>query len=156
MSRREPGYRPEPKLYRMVFEDHPGLVVRARSTSAGAFLGIADLADIANPEDPATCKALFEQFADVLVSWNLVHNHDGPPIDPDDPDSELKWRDGDPVPTTLGGLLTQDFDLVLTMIQGWMEAVAGVPAPLVQPSTDGKPSLVESLPMEPRSQSRVS
>lgn len=150
-GRREPGYRPEPKLYRLTFDDHPGLICRARSTSAGAFLGIAELSDTANANDVESCRELFRKFSDVLVSWNLDYALDGPLGDNDEP----VWLEGDPVPPTYGGLLTQDLDLVLTLIEGWMEAVAGVPVPLAKPSSGGRPSLVESLPMEPLSLSRV-
>lgn len=151
MSRREPGYKPEPKLYRLRFDDHPGLIVRARSTSAGAFLEIADLSDTARADDSAAIRELFRKFADVLVSWNLDYSMDGPLDDT----GELAWLEGDPVPPTWAGLMTQDLDMVLTLIEGWMTAVAGVSTPLAQPSSGGSPSLVESLPMEPLSLSRV-
>lgn len=83
-------------------------------------------------------EEVFGEFAKVLVSWNLED------------------EDGEPVPTTYEGLMSYDFQFVLAVVLGWMQAVAGVPTPLDRPSRDGGPSLVESLPMEPLSQSRVS
>jgi len=148
----EPGYRPQPKLYKLVFDDHPGLVCRARSTSVGGFLEISKLSDIANPNDPQACRELFRLFSNVLVSWNLEQSMDGPLDDNDDP----LWLEGDPVPVTLDGIMTQDLEMVLEIIEGWMEAAAGVSAPLAKPSSGGRPSLVESLPMVPLSQSQVS
>lgn len=139
MSRREPGYRPEPKLYRLTFDEHPGLVVRAKSCSAAQLLRVSELAENTEQgKELGGVRMLFGEFAEVLVSWNLED------------------QDGEPVPTTLEGLLAQDFDLVIALIDGWMEAVAGVPAPLEQPSSSGAPFLVESLPMEPLSPSRAS
>lgn len=146
MSRREPGYRPEPKLYRVTFDDHPGLVVRARTVSVDKFMAISELAD-KDGRDADDLTMLFTEFARVLTSWNLDYNTDGPVIDQET--GQRAWYVGEPVPTTLEGVLSQDFDFMLQIVLGWMEAVAGVPAPLDQPSSGGPPSLVESLPMEP-------
>lgn len=142
MGRREPGYRPEPKLYKVTYDDHPGLIVRARSVSAGAFIEIAKLAQDQDP-GVAETEDLFQKFSDVLVSWNLEFGKGHP-------------EEGEPVPTTLAGLLSQDFDLVNDIIIGWTNAVAGVSAPLAQPSTGGSQYPVESIPMEVLSENRAS
>lgn len=137
------GYRPKAKVYNLTFDDHPGLEVKARSVDTATFMEIAALAD--RPGDPGTDELdiLYVKFADVLVSWNLEYFDEHP-------------KAGEPVPTTLDGLLSQDFDFVQEIILGWMEAVGGVAAPLDQRSTDGSLSLVESLPMEPLSANRAS
>lgn len=132
----EPGYRREPKVYRLVFDEHPGLVVRTRSASAAM---VFEVTTLQNAElTVATIREMFELFAGVLVSWNL------------------QSEEGEPVPATVDGLMGEDFDFVMMVIQAWIEAVTGVSAPLDQPSSSGSPSLVGSLPMEPLSPSRAS
>lgn len=141
MGRREPGYRPEPKLYKITFEERPGLIVRAKAATAGAFLKIARL----HEQEPTLEESedLFRAFAEVLVSWNLEFG-DG---------HELE---GELVPTTFDGMMTQSMDLVNEIIVGWMEAVAGISAPLDQPSSGGDLFPVESIPMDVRSQNQAS
>jgi hypothetical protein len=50
----------------------------------------------------------------------------------------------------------EDDDLILDIINRWMEAVSGVAAPLPQSSNGGEPSPVESIPMAPLSESLAS
>lgn len=134
------GYVWKGKTYRLQFVDDEfaGLEVVARSASLGEYRRIADLAtrEFANPpskEDIAEIDALFEAFAAVLVSWNL----------------EMETDDGTiPVPATLTGLYSQDLSFVRPVVLAWMEAVAGITAPLDQPSPGGGQSVEESLPME--------
>lgn len=128
---REPGFRPGRKTYRLEFEDGhdlAGLVVRATSVGTGEFFELSKLADGRfGLEEGAE---LVERFSTHLVSWNLEED------------------DGTPVPATLEGLRSQEFDHVISIIMQWMDAVAGVSAPLAQPSPGGVPSPVESIPME--------
>lgn len=128
------------KVYRLVFEDGDlaGLEVRTRSLPLGALLDLTKLAAFAGKpqlaaEDMAEAEKLFEMFADALLSWNVE----------DDGDT--------PVPATLEGLRRLDFGTVIKLITEWIEAVAGVPAPLPQTSSDGQLSLEASMPMEPLS-----
>jgi hypothetical protein len=125
----EPGYRRERKVYNLTYADHPGLKVKAKSVSTEQFLRITELSD-AKDFTPEIAKELLANFAEVLVSWNL------------------EAEDGTPVPCTAAGLLGEDFDFVMEILNGWMDAVAGVSAPLAQPSTGGSPSPVESIPMD--------
>ncbi len=129
------------KSYRLVFEDPDlaGLEVVAKSASVGAYRRIADLAtrEFSNPpskEDMAEIDHLFDEFAKVLVSWNL-----------EDEDTDGKRT---PVSATAAGMQSQDLTLIRQIIWAWMEAVAGIAAPLDPPSGGGEPSLEESLPME--------
>lgn len=133
---REPGFRPGRKVYKLVWDDGhdlAGLVVRARTVSTGVFLELTDMADRAKwGTDEA--KEMMVRFAEVLVSWNL-----------EDEDT------GVPVPASFEGLLSQEFDLVMAVINQWMDAVAGVSGPLDPPASGGPLSPVASLPMEPLS-----
>lgn len=135
------GYVWKGKTYRLVFADDEfaGLEVVAKSASVGAYRRIADLAtrEFHHPpteDDLAEIDNLFDEFAKVLVSWNL-----------EDEDGDGKRT---PVPPTLEGMHSQDLTLVRQIIWSWMEAVAGISAPLGQPSGGGEQSVEESLPME--------
>ena len=131
------GYVWRGKTYRLIFADDEleGLEVVARSASVGAYRRIADLAtrEFSQPpteEDLAEIDNLFDEFAAVLVSWNL------------------ETEDGEgtrtPVPATLQGLHSQDLTLIRQIIFSWMEAVAGISSPLDPLSSE----LEAGLPME--------
>lgn len=129
----EPGYRRQRKIYKLTFDKHPGLVVRATSVSAGDFLAITELTE--QDMTPDVAKELFARFSSVLLDWNLQD------------------EDGTPVPATPEGLLSEDWDFVMEILDAWMDAVAGVAAPLAQPSSGGSPSLMASIPMDVQSPS---
>lgn len=132
------GYTPKRTVYVLEFDKHPGLEVKAVSVSTSAFLTFAKMTQEARQSTDAMEK-LFSEFADrALRSWNLED------------------EDGTPVPPTLDGLLSQEFDFVFEIIDAWTDTVAGVSDPLEQPSPGGSPSLVASLPMEVPSQSQAS
>lgn len=132
------GYRRKPQVYKLRFEDeeYEGLVVRVRSLPLGQFLEITRLADEAEA-NPQQVEALLTAFASALVDWNLEE---------DGPDGEV-WS----VPADKNGLYRQDLDFVFMLIREWMQAIAGVPAPLGEGSTSGPTSEELSLPMEPLS-----
>ena len=69
--------------------------------------------------DPIRKRELIKQFGDtVLVEWNLED------------------RDGNPVPATGAGLLTQPISFGTDLIIAWIQA-GSPPAPLSEPSSDG-------------------
>jgi hypothetical protein len=129
------GYKRNPRIYRLIFEDgeYSGLIVRVRSMPLGQFLEIAALADASNHSDGEVEK-LFKAFAGALVDWNL---------ETDGPEGET-W----PVPADLDGLYDQDLEFGLFLIGEWVRAIGGVPDPLAGSSTSGGTSPVASLPME--------
>ena len=133
------GYKRGPRIYRLIFDDpeYEGLEVRASSLTIRRMRELMNLQDT-NTDDPAEAgKAtdkLFTTFADCLISWNL--------------EDEL----GNPVPATLDGIESQESDFILPVITTWMETISGATGPLDQTSSDGEPSLVESIPMEALSQ----
>lgn len=131
------GYKVHRNIYKLRFEgaEYEGLEVRAKSVALGQFMDMMKLADLKSKkslteEDRAAIDSLFERFAKVLVSWNLEDDDDKP------------------VPTTKEGLYSLDFEFALLIILAWMDAVAGVSGPLGKPSSNGSPSLEESIPME--------
>ncbi len=141
------------RILRLRFEDDDlaGLVVRARALSVAQLLEVTGLADAASeagaaaeagrgisPEQRSQIDRLFALFAARLVSWNVTDD------------------DGRPVPATHDGVMGQDFDQVLRIVMEWIQAVAGVAAPLARRSTPGgngssgpDPQELMGLPMEP-------
>jgi len=131
------GFIRQRRVYRLNFADDTelaGLEVRARSVPLGEFMSIVGLADTAEPGSEEM-KRLFGGFAEQLVSWNL------------------EAEDGQPVPATLEGLYSQDFEFTMQLVLAWIEAIASVPGPLGETSSSGGTSPVPSLPMEPLSPS---
>ncbi len=134
------GFKPREKLYRLDFTDTEldGLVVRTRAISTDQFYALDDLVR-ETKGNVEFVKALSPELVAVVKDWNLENDDDTP------------------VPITLEGLLGRfEFKDVATIVEAWLDAMSGVPAPLDQPSTDGALSLVESLPMEVSSPTRES
>ncbi|MEU6785908.1 hypothetical protein ABZ912_42535 [Nonomuraea angiospora] len=121
-----------------------GLEVRVRSISVRRFLQLgplleASFSDGFSEKDIAEMEALFREFSQTLVSWNLA-----------DEDTD------EPVPCTFDAFMDQDIAFVKEIISSWAEHIAGVAAPLEQPSPGGEPFPEESLPMETLSPSLAS
>lgn len=137
------GYRRQKTVHKLVFDDTQGdlagLEVRLHSLSVGALLDLSQLADGARSQQQ-DAERLFTEFANSLISWNLEDEV------PDDTGVGVR-----PVPATLDGVRSCDLDFVLRLVDAWMTAVAGVPAPLVGGSTSGGPSPEPSIPMVPLS-----
>lgn len=133
------GYTPPRKSYTLQFEQEEmaGLEVITNPVSTGTFLTITEMAD-AKSADVGEMKTLMSSFAKVLRSWNL------------------EFEGGEPVPTTLEGLMTQEFSFVMDIVLAWMDAVAGTPAPLEKKSSAGGQSQELLLPMGPSSASLAS
>ena len=127
------GYRRQPTVYRLVFQEYEGLEVTARSVSVEELLKITGLANqmTAKPDDKQV-EELFGFFASRLVSWNLED------------------EDGKPVPATLKGLLGEEMGFILKIVQAWVRAITGVSPPLSNGSSNGpagRNPLEESIPM---------
>jgi hypothetical protein len=122
------GFKPTRKRYHLKFADPEmnGLEVVAHAGSTGDVLAIMGLSD----GDVHAGAESLKVFAKCLVSWNIED------------------EDGKPVPADLDGLKSLDLDFVMLLIQGWVQAVQDVPAPLEKPSNSGKPYPEASLPME--------
>lgn len=123
------GYRPKQKIYTLEFEgeEYDGLEVRIRGLNTGQTLDL-DVARADGSEE--AIRSILELMADRLIEWNVEDD------------------DGQPVPPTFDGVRTLDLDFNWKIIDAWQNAVAGVPAPLDEPSTSTEPSLVASIPTE--------
>lgn len=138
MSETKPGgFRRKRKIYHIEFDDYPGLYIKARSINTGEFMDVSDMRETVD-KDPAAMRKMFEFFAAQIVEWNLED------------------EDGTPFPPTLESLLDQEFDFVQDLVKGWMDAIAGVSAPLAANSPDGASQTMASIPMEPLSASQAS
>ncbi|MFD5697439.1 hypothetical protein [Streptomyces lasiicapitis] len=124
------GYRPKQKIYTLAFEgeEYEGLEVRIRGLNTGQMIDL-DTARADGGEE--AIQSMLRLMADRLIEWNVDH-----------PDT------GEPVPPTFDGVRSLDLEFNWAIIDAWQTAVAGVAAPLDEPSTDGEPSLVASIPME--------
>ncbi|MFI1472031.1 hypothetical protein [Streptomyces wuyuanensis] len=133
------GFAAKRKIYELKFdddEDLKGLEVTLKGLNTGQVLEL-DAARQDGSED--AIRSMLQLLASQLVEWNM-----------EDPDT------GEPVPTTLEGVHSLDFDLNWKIIDAWQAAVSGVSAPLEDGSNSGEPSLEASIPMETLSSSLVS
>lgn len=161
------GYKREKKIYNLVFSDPDmaGLEVKTKSTSLAGYLKIVELAmkmqaTAADDIDLGALDELFGRFAKVLVSWNLeddARECNG---------CQKRWFDlGEticfwcgkedwvavedaPVPATKAGLLDQDPEFVMAIVNAWTSAVGDVGADLGKDSTNGAKFPEVSIPME--------
>src|SRR5690606_18443831 len=142
------SYVRKPKTFKLTFEDPEmkGLVVRAKSVPLGRLLKLMKVADLdtdnLKAEDLELIDEILVMFSKSLVSWNLENE--------DDEGNRV------PVPATYEGVQEQDLDFVITIIGAWVEAMAGVSAPLPKRSPSGVTFPEGSLPMDVLSPSRAS
>lgn len=136
------------KILKLVFEDPEmsGLVVRAKSVPLGQLLKLMKLADLdtenLTTEDLGLVDEVLSLFARSLVDWNL--------------ENEDEEGVRTPVPATYEGVQEQDLDFVINIVSAWVEAMAGVSAPLPKRSDSGATFPEGSLPMVALSGSRAS
>ena len=122
------GFRLPEKTARITFEgtDYDGAEIRVRlSVSFAQFIA---LRESAQSEDQERMARLFGET--VLMDWNL-----------EDPDGEPILADGD-------GMLMIPLELSNLVVQHWVEEIAGVPAPLSEPSGDISTLAAASTAME--------
>jgi hypothetical protein len=122
------GFRLPERTARITFEgtDYDGAEIRVRlSVSFAQFIA---LRESAQGEDQERMARLFGET--VLMDWNL-----------EDPDGEPLLADGD-------GMLMIPLDLANLVVQHWVEEVAGVRAPLSEPSGDIDTLAAASTAME--------
>ncbi|NUS26139.1 MAG: hypothetical protein HOV92_18210 [Streptomyces sp.] len=131
------GSRRTPKQYKLIFADgdYEGLEVVMRSVTIRE---MRQLRGSSSESEQDGFDGLLELVANHIVEWNRED------------------EDGQPLPPTLASLEDEEPSLIHIIIGKWTEAVAGVPAPLEQPSDSGETSAVESIPMEALSGSLAS
>lgn len=145
---------------RLQFEDDhdlAGLEVRTRRMSSEEVLDLVDAAgDLAELQDQDTeslslddlrqlrarLAPLIETFARVLVEWNMQQ--------------ETETGANEPVPATLEGVKSLDFEELVPLIAAWAERAAGPGRELGKDSSSGPKFPEVLLPTEPLSQSLAS
>lgn len=124
-------------------EMHAGMVVLVRGRSMGEYLQGRDLSweddpKITRDEKVERYRALYKEFAADVIEWNLEDEA------------------GAPLEVSEQSLLDQDDALMLPAVAAWANRRVKLPAPLPEASTSGGPLQVESIPMEPPSESQAS
>jgi hypothetical protein len=141
------GYTPPTKTYTLKFEDHPGLIVKCGSVPLGEINRLSGLVARLTGIDPADKD--FDEALDALAALDEVYVGFAGAIK----EWNLEIPEGVPVPTTAEGLASLDPEFGFELLTAWLTAAGGVKAPLGVRSNSGGPSLVGSLPMEPKSSS---
>lgn len=120
------GYRKVPTIYTLInFDGHEGLVVRMKGISFGRVRRLLTaLGDDAKDQD--SMDAVFKQVSDSLVSWNLED------------------EDGTPVPPTAEAIDDLEFDMVIAIVNKWLDQITGPGPELGKDSNSG-----ESFPGRP-------
>lgn len=128
-------YKVKRTVYKLTFADpeYEGMEVRVRAMSMADRIHAAfDLAwDVDDDLVARRTKQreLHEMFAAHIVDWNLTEEDD----------------EETPVPVTLDGLLSLEPDFLGTLVGVWQMGRVAVPAPLVNDSSGGEISPVESI-----------
>ena len=103
------GYRRIPTIYTL--DDVPeeeGLIVRIKSIKVGKLRRLMRLTSD-DSADEEGIDELFTLLQESLVSWNLEE------------------EDGTPVPATLEGIEDQETELVMRILETWLDRMTGAP-----------------------------
>ena len=121
------------RVFKITFEDSPGLEVVAKSLSLGKILDLAEAsaamsAGVATPEQ---VKDVVATFVGRVRSWTLAD------------------EDDEPLPVTMDALMEWDGAEAIRLAVTWMERAAQIAVPLASGSGAAKPSrsLEDSIPM---------
>ncbi|SEC04826.1 hypothetical protein SAMN04490357_1048 [Streptomyces misionensis] len=132
------GCKRNPKLYKLRFADgdYEGLEITMRSVSIGEMRAMQGTSEEGSGRDG------FDRMADLVASHMVAWNRED--------------EDGNALPPTMESLEDEEPSLINLIIDRWTDAVAGVAAPLEQPSNSGGSAPEESIPMAPLSPSLAS
>lgn len=120
------GYRKVPTIHTLdKIGEEDGLIVRMKSIKFGKLRRLMQLTD-SDETAEESLDDIFKLLLESLVSWNLEDEN------------------GVPVPTTVEGLEDQETDLVMDIIEAWIEKMTGPGPELGKDSTSG-----ESFPGKP-------
>lgn len=126
------GYRRVPTIYTLdEVKDEKGLIVRMASIRLGKLRKLMELtADDSNDDGVG---GILDLFTESLVSWNLED-----------------FETGAPVPTSRTAVEDQEFDLIMKIVEAWMERMTGTDGPgdLGKGSIDGEKFPGRPLTME--------
>jgi hypothetical protein len=137
------GYRRQPKQYRLRFEDPDmeGFVCLAKSVTVDEFIELSAMAAGMATGQTSDLTPIFELLSRSIVEWNLEDD------------------EGEPLKPTTEVIRAQDIDFTMSILMGWMGAIASVSPPLSGSSPNGGipsevsaqlASLSQSLPNSPK------
>lgn len=138
-----------PRTLRLTWADgeFAGLEIRAKRASLETFFQFAPIIDggsidTSTPKGRDEFLGLALEFGAYLVSWNV--------------EDEDEHGNKTPIPCTPEEFIASDPRFFREVLDQWAEAIAGVAAPLDQPSPSGGPFPEGSLPMDALSPSLAS
>jgi hypothetical protein len=123
--------------------DLDGLEVRVKRMPIGDLLAVTTLSELggAIAEMGEQLGKLLDTLSDALLSWNLEDAHGNPvPTYKGEPAHDVVSDGGGVTRVPSTGLYSVDIDLILSIVEGWMSAAAGVSRPLPRSSSSGEPS----------------
>lgn len=141
------GYKPQRKIYDLVFADYPGLEIKATSTSLGKLMELSEMKLNLNEPDAEKRLEVFTVFAACVVEWNMEH----PELTEDNkqPDSmcckDCGLLEGIALPATVKGMMCLELGFMMSLIFGWMAAVSRVSVPKELSLSDGGKNIQEEL-----------
>ena len=117
------GYKPRRTVYKLDFSEteHAGLEVTIRSAPIEQLLALEEFGEQDGLGADAA-RDMFRQFASLLVSWNVEDD------------------DGQPVPATYEGVITQEPEFIQELIRMWLVNMTQAPPPLPAGSSSGATS----------------
>lgn len=125
------GYRRVPTIHTLDdVKGEDGLIVRMSSIRLGK---MRRLMKLTSEEDDGGIDEILDLFEESLVSWNLE-----------------EFETGAPVPAAREGIDTQEIELILRIVESWMNAMTGTDGPgdLGKDSTSGEKFPGRPLTME--------
>ena len=127
------GYRRIPTIYTLdTIKEEEGLVVRMSSIRLGKLRRLMKLTADDGADDGGIGEIL-DMFRENLVSWNLE-----------------EFEDGSPVPTSKEAIEEQEVELIMRIVEAWMDRMTGTDGPgdLGKDSTSGEKFPGRPLTME--------
>lgn len=141
------GYKPSRKMYDLVFEDYPGLEVCMYGTTIGRLESLVKLGQNMASATHEQQMSIFSLLTSNLVSWNIEHPELETVRQPDTGDFITPTAcilcgaaAGDPLPSTATALKCLELGFVVSIMNGWMQALGGVSGPKAQSFNSGETS----------------
>lgn len=144
------SYKPSTRKYNLTYRNMPGLEICAKGTTLGKLQEFSG-ADISLAEkNRKKAEELMRYFAGRIITWNIVHpeveHSEDEPTDDNEPVCPVcGLSEDDPLPTTLKGMQCLEMSLVLSLMFGWVAAIASVSDPKEPNSSGGETSIPEEL-----------
>jgi hypothetical protein len=140
------SFKPTSKKYNLTYANIPGLEICAKGTTLGKLQEFSGAEVSLSNQNREKARELMSFFASRIITWNVVHPEvedaviDGTPVCP-----ACGLAEDAPLPTTLKGMECLEMSLVLSIMFGWVAAIASVSDPKEQNSNGGGTNIPEEL-----------